>query len=268
LWQSAAICFDTFFATAKLLIVFRKTWFQQRRSSACTWPLAPGAAANVTPLLSVERRISLSSENKLHIEHTANPGHYYILYRGDDPAHIHLAVDLREAMGSSGILIDPAPPPREAFYWVREVPLNAPLDTDGDGIDDVTELRSGTDPLRDDSDGGGRPLVMASPQVTVILPRAPQYDLAEAGSTLARPPILLILPAAPQIDPFDAGLTLARPPLEVVLPAAPQLDHQDLGVTLARPPIGVVLPQAPHLEIEDAATILARPPVQVRFEPE
>jgi hypothetical protein len=33
------------------------------------------------------------------------------------------------------------------FYFVRRVPLNEPLDLDGDGVDDVTELQNGTDPL-------------------------------------------------------------------------------------------------------------------------
>jgi hypothetical protein len=68
------------------------------------------------------------------IQHTANPGFYYILFRGDNPVRIIEPVDLKEPFGSSGILIDPSPPPHQAYYRVLEVSLDAPLDTDGEGL--------------------------------------------------------------------------------------------------------------------------------------
>lgn len=90
----------------------------------------------------------LTAQNQLRIEHTANAASYYILYRGNHPSRITLPVDLKETTGTSGTLTDASPPAPEAFYRVREVASSAPLDTDGDGTDDLAELLAGTDPLR------------------------------------------------------------------------------------------------------------------------
>jgi hypothetical protein len=65
---------------------------------------------------------------------------YYILYAGTEVTNINLAIDL--ALGSAGALSlqDSSPQLAAQFYRVAEIPLAEPLDSDGDGIDDVFEL--------------------------------------------------------------------------------------------------------------------------------
>ena len=78
------------------------------------------------------------------LQHEADANSYYILYRGDEITNIVLAIDLALGQGDQGQLTDPSPlkpAPSATFYRVRKVPLNQPLDSDGDGIDDVYELR-------------------------------------------------------------------------------------------------------------------------------
>ncbi len=75
------------------------------------------------------------------IRHQADPAHYYILFRGTNVAQVVSAVDMALGVLVEGELSDDATPPPVAFYRVRQVPVVSPLDTDGDGIDDVWELR-------------------------------------------------------------------------------------------------------------------------------
>jgi hypothetical protein len=65
---------------------------------------------------------------------------YYILYAGAVVTNINQPIAIN--LGASGTLQfqDPSPQLAAQFYRVRQVPLNLPLDTDGDGMDDVFEL--------------------------------------------------------------------------------------------------------------------------------
>jgi hypothetical protein len=91
------------------------------------------------------RREAISGDGKLHV--SSGPTHawaYYILYRGTALTHIDTPVDCK--LGADCAvreLSDPAPLAGHcmAFYRVREVPISRPLDSDGDRIDDVYELR-------------------------------------------------------------------------------------------------------------------------------
>ncbi len=89
---------------------------------------------------------------------------YFILYRGTEVTNILQPVDA--TLGPFVFqLSDPTPVSSNAsaFYRVRAVPLTQPLDLDGDGIDDVYELRHRAflDPLNPadaalDYDGDGK----------------------------------------------------------------------------------------------------------------
>src|SRR5262245_42681811 len=65
---------------------------------------------------------------------------YYILLRGDTPQSITEPVAIVLGQADSGILVHGIKTP-SGFYRVRLVPLDQPLDSDFDGIDDVYELR-------------------------------------------------------------------------------------------------------------------------------
>lgn len=67
---------------------------------------------------------------------STEPGYYYILLRGPKPNSCTFPADI--SLG--GELFDNLPALRSAFYTVKRVPVTAPLDTDGDGMNDLTEL--------------------------------------------------------------------------------------------------------------------------------
>ena len=80
---------------------------------------------------------------RARVRHTSDTNSYYILYRGREVTAITLAVDAALGQDPEGQLSDPFLPGQNtgAFYRVRQLPVAQPLDTDGDGIDDVYELR-------------------------------------------------------------------------------------------------------------------------------
>ena len=99
------------------------------------------------------------------IQHTAGSDFYYTLYRGGAVTSIQFPVAMALGSNGAGQLEDPSSieQSRAAFYQIVAVPVDSPLDTDGDQIDDVYELRrpSFLDPLNagdagEDSDGDGR----------------------------------------------------------------------------------------------------------------
>jgi hypothetical protein len=122
-----------------------------------------------TPLLAQELRVtgvSVGPDGRFHLQHLADTESYYILYRGDSLTNIVLPLDSAIGQASQGQLGDlTATASRgSAFYRVRKIPLNQPLDTDGDGIDDAWELihrRPGSAlnnlDANEDHDGNGVP---------------------------------------------------------------------------------------------------------------
>jgi hypothetical protein len=86
--------------------------------------------------------VTIGSDDKLHLRYPADPNYYYILSRGDTVTNIVLATGLALGEGPQGELADPvgAVTRPASFYRIRKVPIAQPLDTDGDGIDDVWEL--------------------------------------------------------------------------------------------------------------------------------
>jgi alpha-tubulin suppressor-like RCC1 family protein len=85
--------------------------------------------------------VSLTLDGTLRVSHSANAGSYFILLRGTQIDSIQQPVDVQLVSGATGTLFDPKPPDARAFYRVRQVALDQPLDLDGDGIDDVYELQ-------------------------------------------------------------------------------------------------------------------------------
>jgi len=86
-------------------------------------------------------QVSRNAQGKAVIRHQADRAYYYILYRGTNVTQIVSAVDMALGVPVEGQLEEQTTPPPAVFYRVRQVPVLNPLDTDGDGIDDVWELR-------------------------------------------------------------------------------------------------------------------------------
>jgi len=108
--------------------------------------------------------ISIETNGLVRLRHEADTNFYYILYRGNGITNMVSAVDVAIATNNSGELADAVPAfgNNDTFYRILQVPINQPLDLDGDGIDDVYELRhrrfldplNPADALRDfDQDG-------------------------------------------------------------------------------------------------------------------
>jgi hypothetical protein len=70
----------------------------------------------------------------------ADAASYYTLYTGSNVTNINQPIAL--ALGTAGSLSmqDTTPQVGAQFYRVAQIPLTQPLDSDGDGIDDVFEL--------------------------------------------------------------------------------------------------------------------------------
>ena len=87
--------------------------------------------------------ISIGTNGVARLQHEANTNTYYLLLRGNELNAIHSPADVALGTNQFGQLTDPtnALSQTAAFYRVLGVPLNQPFDLDGDGIDDVFELR-------------------------------------------------------------------------------------------------------------------------------
>src|SRR5438105_15669720 len=85
--------------------------------------------------------ISIDALNRVHLHHEADTNSYYILLQGETVTNIAVAVDIALGIPNTGELLAPASSTGARFYLIRRVSIAQPLDTDGDGIDDVYELR-------------------------------------------------------------------------------------------------------------------------------
>lgn len=90
---------------------------------------------------------SIAGNGTRQLGFSGDATNYYVLYRGTTLAN--LATPLQVVLGASPItaMQDLSAQPSAAFYRVRTIATNAPVDLDGDGVDDVAELRTGTNPL-------------------------------------------------------------------------------------------------------------------------
>lgn len=69
---------------------------------------------------------------------------YYRLLRGNRVTTVGNPVALALGVSAAIRISDPSVPGAEFFYRVQQIPLSSPLDSDGDGIDDVWELTHGS----------------------------------------------------------------------------------------------------------------------------
>jgi hypothetical protein len=232
--------------------------------------------------------ISLDADSRPQLEFESETNSYYVLYRGYSVTNLTPIV-LKLGADANGALVDPVPFQSQSltrFFRLREIALAAPVDTDGDGIDDLYEVaRSGilsplnmadgeedpdaddltnveeygfgTNPSAADSDGDGwidgiergdgtNPLSPAS---------RPHHSL------LARPAMLLELPGPDGEGASGTALLLARPPLLIDAPSAEASGTAVAGVFLAQPPVSIDLPSADAAGVTGGAHFLANPPV-------
>lgn len=85
--------------------------------------------------------VLIDAEGRPRLEYESETGSYYLLRRGTRIDAITQAVAARLGAASPGILTDPGPILGEqGFYRVQQVSQQSPLDSDGDGMDDVFEL--------------------------------------------------------------------------------------------------------------------------------
>lgn len=121
--------------------------------------------ALASPLAAQDFHVGLTfdANGRPQVFYDAVTANYYIPLAGDAVTNLATPADLALGHPPVGTLTDArAPLPATQFYRVRSVPLATPLDTDGDGIDDVYELQHPNvlDPLnpadaREDYDGDG-----------------------------------------------------------------------------------------------------------------
>src|SRR5687767_1146491 len=85
-------------------------------------------------------RIELGADDRPRIHYSAASNYYYLLLRGDTITTVERPVAATLFSVTDATLIDPTNTAQSAFYRLREVPVAEPLDSDGDGLDDVFEL--------------------------------------------------------------------------------------------------------------------------------
>jgi hypothetical protein len=121
--------------TAKIFLVLWMAFVLFLVCAACV-PVLTAQELRITDFT-----IAPGGRPTLHFGSDSNS--YYILYRGNTITNIAHPVDVRMGQADQGQLVDPsfAATNASAFYRIRQVPLNQPLDSDSDGIDDVYELR-------------------------------------------------------------------------------------------------------------------------------
>jgi hypothetical protein len=84
--------------------------------------------------------LSLEPGGTRKLAFAADTNAYYILYTGTAVTNVTEARAMTLGAAGTGELRDTYPQLAAQFYRIAQVPLAQPLDTDGDGIDDVFEL--------------------------------------------------------------------------------------------------------------------------------
>lgn len=100
------------------------------------WTPAASAAEVAVRILDLEA----TAEGRLRIQHSVPADHYFILLGGTDAARISTPLAFQLSGSGAGTMEATLSPTGSAFFQVRAVPESAPLDLDGDGMDDRFEL--------------------------------------------------------------------------------------------------------------------------------
>lgn len=104
---------------------------------------APRSPAAAPPLLPGPLEAAALPGGQFQLRTPTAPDHYYLLQRAGTPAGPWESIALKPGTGEPLGLTDPGSMGRRAFYRIAAVPLTAPLDSDGDGSDDMAEWRAG-----------------------------------------------------------------------------------------------------------------------------
>ncbi|MBL9134830.1 MAG: Ig-like domain-containing protein, partial [Verrucomicrobiales bacterium] len=117
-----------------------------------------GGGGTTNPGLAQSLRVEIGTvtpDQRVQLRWSGEAGSYHRLAQGEDPSRIRTII--AATLGASlDVAVDPAA--RASFFRVERLPLSQPLDADGDGMDDVFELRHSAvlDPL-DALDAGQDP---------------------------------------------------------------------------------------------------------------
>jgi hypothetical protein len=100
--------------------------------------------ASMSALLAQSFRVTelaFDATGQVTIKHESDTNSYYILYRGDTVTTIHQPTNMALGLPGTNVFSESARGAASGFFRPWRVPLTQPHDTDGDGIDDVYELR-------------------------------------------------------------------------------------------------------------------------------
>ncbi|MBM3846239.1 MAG: hypothetical protein FJ405_08140, partial [Verrucomicrobia bacterium] len=86
-----------------------------------------------------------NQSGRIVVEHESGPAFYHILSRVQLSGGVATPIHMGQGSGPTGLLVDRTPPASRSYYRVTRIPKDNPLDSDGDGIDDMYEL--GNSPL-------------------------------------------------------------------------------------------------------------------------
>ena len=86
--------------------------------------------------------LSRGEQGKFEVSTVASPSHYFRLLRTRDFTSWQ-TVDLEQSGDQSIVLTDSVLPRPNGFYKIERIAISSPLDTDGDGRNDLAELPAG-----------------------------------------------------------------------------------------------------------------------------
>ena len=183
----------------------------------------------------------LRPDGRIVLQYPANTDSYYVLHQGP-LTDLTQAADVELGVNGTGALVGSpaAGTGAEVFFRVLQVPVTQPLDSDGDGWNDVDEITVGSNPL----DPRSRPpmMVVSAPPVGVLLPANVGPAGLALNTTVANPPVALLLPADCGPEGLALNATVANPPIAVLLPAKEGSGGLALNTTVALPPVALLLP--------------------------
>jgi hypothetical protein len=151
------------------------------------------------------------------------------------------------------------------YSWRFAVLPGGPgADEDFDAMSNVEELRFGSNPFLDDSDGDGwsdldeyqagtdpnepgtrpRPLFVARPLVQVSIPSLETEGVAGLPVFLARPPLQIDLVSPDTFGLASSGITLGRPGVSIEVPSVESFGVGGVAITMALPPVSIDLPSS------------------------
>lgn len=85
--------------------------------------------------------VAINAQSKFTVRFPSAADSYFILNRGPSVSNVTSPISMVLGQSGGGQLTDTVVAVGAAFFNVQKVPLTAPHDTDGDGIDDVYELQ-------------------------------------------------------------------------------------------------------------------------------